>query len=47
MNFSKASLGLALAVIVFLTIGCGETLRGAGRDVSRIGRGVKTIFISD
>lgn len=32
---------------VFVLSGCGETVRGMGRDLSRVGRGVKTIFISD
>lgn len=27
--------------------GCGETVRGVGRDMNRIGHGIKTIFISD
>ena len=37
---------LLLAIIVILQ-GCGETIRGIGRDTTRMGRGVKTIFISD
>ena len=27
--------------------GCGETVRGAGRDLTRIGRGIKTVFVAD
>ena len=27
--------------------GCGETLNGLSKDVSRMGRGVKTIFVRD
>ena len=39
---------LLLAVFIgIFTAGCGETLRGIGRDVNRMGRGVKTIFLSD
>ena len=39
---------VALVVVGILVLqGCGETLRGIGRDASRIGRGVKTVFISD
>ena len=36
---------LIVAIISFT--GCGETIRGIGRDAGRIGHGVKTIFISD
>jgi len=36
---------LALACVIMLS-GCGETIRGVGRDVQRIGYGVKTIFVS-
>jgi len=36
-----------LIIAVFLIQGCGETLRGIGRDFTRIGRGFKTIFVSD
>ncbi len=27
--------------------GCGETINGIGNDVSRMGRGVRTIFVRD
>ncbi|NQT22208.1 MAG: hypothetical protein HQ579_02095 [Candidatus Omnitrophica bacterium] len=27
--------------------GCGETLTGVSKDVSRMGKGVKTIFVRD
>ncbi len=37
---------LLLAVLTAALSGCGETFRGAGKDVSRIGYGVKTIFVS-
>ena len=36
-----------LLLIILILQGCGETVRGVGRDVSRVGRGVKTIFVSD
>ena len=28
-------------------IGCGETIGGAGKDIRRMGKGVKTIFVRD
>lgn len=40
-------------LIVFLTVvilqlsGCGETFHGVGKDWSRVGKGVKTIFTRD
>ncbi|MDP3920320.1 MAG: hypothetical protein Q8R76_05895 [Candidatus Omnitrophota bacterium] len=38
----------AMLIAVFMVVaGCGETVRGIGRDASRIGHGVKTVFISD
>ena len=37
---------LFLSVIVFVS-GCGETIRGMGRDLTRVGRGIKTVFVSD
>jgi len=40
---------LCVVVIIssVLLQGCGETVRGVGRDFSRVGRGIKTIFSSD
>lgn len=35
-----------LFLIVMTVSGCGETLRGVGRDASRIWYGTKTIFVS-
>lgn len=32
---------------IFVLSGCGETIRGVGKDAKRVGRGVYTIFISD
>ncbi len=38
---------ISLVLLVLLVFaGCGETLRGMGKDVTRVGRGLKTIFIS-
>ena len=34
-------------VVTLLLQGCGETFRGIGKDIGRIGRGVKTVFVSD
>ena len=37
-------------LIVFLTVvilqlsGCGETFHGVGKDLNRVGKGIKTIF---
>lgn len=38
-----------MLAIFFLTMlaGCGETIGGVGKDVSRIGKGIKTIFVKD
>jgi predicted small secreted protein len=30
-----------------ISTGCGETISGAGKDISRMGRGVKTIFVKE
>ena len=38
---------LALLALITFFSGCGETVRGVGRDASRIGYGVKTIFVSN
>ena len=38
---------LSIIVLGVLVIsGCGETVHGVGQDFSRMGRGVKTIFVS-
>ena len=37
---------VAFLICSALLIGCGETVRGVGKDVNRIGYGVKTIFVS-
>lgn len=36
-----------LAAVMFQLAGCGETISGIGKDASRIGKGVKTIFIRE
>ena len=40
------SSGLIFLFAVILLTGCGETIRGVGRDTSRIAYDVKTIFVS-
>jgi len=47
--FNKNNTGLLffVVIVVFFVTGCGETVRGLGRDMNRVGRGVKTIFVSD
>ena len=40
---------IMLVILLFCSViaGCGETIKGIGKDASRIGRSVKQIFISD
>jgi predicted small secreted protein len=38
---------LLLAAFSVCLLGCGETVHGIGKDASRIGKGVKTIFIRE
>ena len=38
---------LILICFCLTLVGCGETISGIGKDASRMGRGVKTIFIKD
>jgi len=35
--------------VVFLALlaGCGSTVRGVKKDVTRVGKGIKTIFVSE
>lgn len=33
--------------VSWLASGCGSTIRGVGKDVGRVGRGIKMIFISE
>ena len=30
-----------------IVIGCGETMGGIGKDATRMGRGIRTIFVKD
>lgn len=41
------ALVLALIFVCILITACGETISGMGRDIQRIGKGTKTIFIKD
>ncbi|MBL7070610.1 MAG: hypothetical protein ISS26_00350 [Candidatus Omnitrophica bacterium] len=44
----KRSLAVVFLMIMLLQLsGCGETLRGVGKDWGRVGKGVKTIFVRD
>lgn len=45
MHQRIAKLSAWLLLVLFVS-GCGETIHGVGKDVSRVGRGVKTIFVS-
>ena len=45
MRLRKVLVICGFLCLVAGLIGCGETIRGVGRDFSRIGRGVKTIFV--
>jgi len=44
---ARLSRSLLFFLAVFVVSGCGSTIRGVGKDVSRVGRGVKMIFISE
>lgn len=47
-GFTKKCLILViLAVFCSGIIGCGETFGGAGKDIRRVGKGIKTIFVKD
>jgi len=43
----KGLLALVLVSFVLTLAGCGETLSGMSKDTSRMGKGIKTIFIRD
>ena len=43
----KMILTAFLAIIIFQLTGCGETVQAIGKDVRRMGKGVKTIFIRE
>ncbi|MFH0839505.1 MAG: hypothetical protein V1883_00620 [Candidatus Omnitrophota bacterium] len=38
--------GIVLLLMAQL-VGCGETFTGIGKDIKRVGQGVKTIFLRD
>jgi len=40
---------ILVILVVFCSgiIGCGESFSGAGKDVRRVGKGIKTIFVKD
>lgn len=44
---NKLAIILVLVTVSAILSGCGETMRGLGKDFHRVGRGVKTIFVSD
>jgi len=43
----KHILIFVLFIYCGMLAGCGETIGGVGKDVSRMGKGIKTIFISE
>ncbi len=43
----KFSLITALLLLMAHLTGCGETIAGIGKDIKRVGHGVKTIFFRD
>lgn len=43
----KAIFLIVLALFCSNIIGCGETVSGAGKDIKRVGKGIKTIFVRD
>ncbi len=43
----KMILLILLAIFSASLFGCGETINGIGKDVKRVTRGVKTIFVRD
>ena len=45
--FIKLILVIFVLIVTFQLSGCGETFHGVGKDVQRVGKGVKTIFIRD
>jgi len=46
MKKSVLFVGIVLCASIMIA-GCGETINGMNKDVSRIGKGVKTVFIRD
>lgn len=43
----KIVLGIILMAFALSLFGCGETLTGVSKDIRRMGKGVKTVFIRD
>ena len=43
----KILAGAILISFVLTIMGCGETISGATKDIRRMGKGVKTIFVRD
>jgi predicted small secreted protein len=41
-------ISIAYGVVALLVLsGCGETVRGAWKDITRVGYGIKTVFVCD
>jgi predicted small secreted protein len=43
----KIIVALMLICFTLTIVGCGETISGAAKDIRRMGKGVKTVFIRD
>ena len=43
----KIIVALMLICFTLTIVGCGETISGATKDIKRMGKGVKTIFVRD
>jgi predicted small secreted protein len=41
----RVALVLGLIIASLITAGCGETVNGLSRDINRIGKGIKTVFM--
>ncbi len=46
-NKRVVCLFLILLFAFIFCAGCGETVKGMSKDAQRVGRGTKTIFVSD
>ena len=38
---------LLLVFAMLILAGCGETVNGVGKDIKRIQKGIKTVFVRD
>ena len=47
LSCRKTIVLIFLAIIILQLSGCGETIQGIGKDVRRVSKGVKTIFIRE